>query len=133
MRLVPTCALLLLSLQYIGVAAYSKVLLLDHAWPNHQKCVDIRSVTQFQPDSVSSLILTFNGGQGIVSAVVFELGDEYLGGMRRPGSNEVCTDTMTLPLAASIADQHLEGDILHKAEYPKSAMQHITVGPVSYR
>ncbi|RAK97885.1 uncharacterized protein BO80DRAFT_447878 [Aspergillus ibericus CBS 121593] len=33
-------------------------------------------------------MLTFNPGQGIVSAVVFELGDEHLGGIRRPGSKE---------------------------------------------
>ncbi|PYI06044.1 hypothetical protein BO78DRAFT_445774 [Aspergillus sclerotiicarbonarius CBS 121057] len=84
MRLFSTCALL----QAIGVAAYSKSLLLDYTWPNHQKCVEIGSVSPFRPDSASSLTLAFNPGQGIVSAVVFELGDEHLGGMRRPGSNE---------------------------------------------
>jgi hypothetical protein len=76
-------------LQSLGVAAYSKRLQLDSSWTNHQRCNDVGAAKEFRPESVSSLMVTFDVGEGVVSVVVFELGDEHLGGIRRPGTNEV--------------------------------------------
>jgi len=81
---------LLLLVQSLRVVAFTRSLRLDHTWANHQQCIDINSPATFQPLSQSSLFVNFaTGGEGIVSVVVFELGDEHLGGIRAPGSNEV--------------------------------------------
>ncbi|PWI69365.1 hypothetical protein PCL_01012 [Purpureocillium lilacinum] len=86
---------LLLLVQSLRVVAFTRSLPLDHTWANHQQCIDINSPATFQPLSQSSLFVNFaTGGEGIVSVVVFELGDEHLGGIRAPGSNEkevLCT------------------------------------------
>ena len=82
---------ILASLLYSRAAqAYSTSLQLDHTWENHQQCIDMNGSGSFRPDMESSLIITFEEGHvGVASVVVFELGDEYLGGIRRPGTNEV--------------------------------------------
>ncbi|KAJ6437216.1 hypothetical protein O9K51_10187 [Purpureocillium lavendulum] len=74
----------------LGVAAVSRSLPLDHTWANHQKCLDIGGPRTFQPEQQPSLIVNFaTGGEGLVSIVAFELGDEHLGGIRAPGSSKV--------------------------------------------
>ncbi|KAK4079914.1 hypothetical protein Trihar35433_1019 [Trichoderma harzianum] len=43
----------------------------------------------FRPDTASTLVVTFDAAaEGSVSVVVFELGDEHLGGIRLPGTQD---------------------------------------------
>ncbi|PNP57798.1 hypothetical protein THARTR1_01956 [Trichoderma harzianum] len=43
----------------------------------------------FQPNTASSLVVTFDAAaEGSVSVVLFELGDEHLGGIRLPGTQD---------------------------------------------
>ena len=73
-----------------AASAYSATLLLDQTWANHQKCIDMRGNRPFGPEKESSLILNFQQShEGVVSIVTFELGDEHLGGIRDPLTNEV--------------------------------------------
>lgn len=82
--------LLHLSLTSLGVLSYRTSLPLDDSWGHHQQCIDIGSAAKFQPSSQSSLIIKFDSGSsGVVSVVVFELGDEHLGGKHVPGSKQV--------------------------------------------
>lgn len=71
---------------------YTTSLPLDESRTNHQRCIDMMGggSRTFRPESQASLMVTFAGhSQGLVSIVLFELGDERLGGMRLKGSNEV--------------------------------------------
>lgn len=73
-----------------AVLAFTQSLRLDQTWANHQQCIDMSGTRVFEPGLESSLSISFEPGySGIVSVVIFELGDEHLGGIRRPGTNEV--------------------------------------------
>ncbi|KAH8888128.1 hypothetical protein GQ53DRAFT_808685 [Thozetella sp. PMI_491] len=86
---------LLVALVAQGALGFTQTQRLDQTWANHQQCVDMTGSPAFLPEVESSLMIKFQGGHGgTVSVVVFELGDEHLGGMRRPGTNEkevLCT------------------------------------------
>lgn len=70
--------------------AFSRSLTLNQRWESHQQCIEMGGSDFFSPTTESSLILTFQQGHsGVVSIVMFELGDEHLGGMRVPGTSEV--------------------------------------------
>ncbi|GAB0137728.1 hypothetical protein EsDP_00005983 [Epichloe bromicola] len=77
---------------------YTTSLALDESRTNHQRCIDMMGggSRTFRPESQASLMVTFAGhSQGLVSIVLFELGDEHLGGVRLKGSNEkevLCTE-----------------------------------------
>lgn len=83
------------------VLAYQVVLPLDQTWDRHQQCIDMLGSSTFRPDMESSLIVSFEKGHaGLASLVVFELGDEHLGGMSVPGTRKVSSLTARPPLTA---------------------------------
>ncbi|KAG6364669.1 hypothetical protein INS49_006273 [Diaporthe citri] len=73
-----------------SAAAFSQIFPLDETWPNHQQCVDLYGRDALDPRSESSITVVMEpqNRAGIVSVVIFELGDEHLGGIVRPGTHE---------------------------------------------
>lgn len=86
-----------------SAVAFSQIFPLDETWPNHQQCVDLYGKDTFDPQSESSItvILEPQNRGGIVSVVIFELGDEHLGGIVRPGTHEVGFPRASIPLFLS--------------------------------
>jgi hypothetical protein len=89
-------ALLVFAFPPLAVVALGTSMPVDSTWANHQQCISmLGSGPEFRPQAASSILVTFpSPGDGIVSVVVFELGDEHLGGKRRPGSEGkevICT------------------------------------------
>ncbi|KAI0514740.1 hypothetical protein F5B22DRAFT_228656 [Xylaria bambusicola] len=69
--------------------AFQHTIHLDGTWANHQKCIEMKGTQIFNPQSAESIYVKFaEGGEGIVSVVMFDLRDEHLGGVRRHGHNE---------------------------------------------
>ncbi|KAH0528011.1 hypothetical protein TsFJ059_002925 [Trichoderma semiorbis] len=83
------CTFAVLSLLCRSVFGIQRSFVLDQQWANHQRCVDMNGDNAFDPSTASSLVVTFDAAaEGSVSVVVFELGDEHLGGIRLPGSQD---------------------------------------------
>ncbi|KAI8627967.1 hypothetical protein F5Y19DRAFT_486547 [Xylariaceae sp. FL1651] len=81
--------ILAICLLHQNVYAFTRSLPLDERWENHQQCIEMGAGDSFTPATEPSLILTFQQGfSGVVSIVMFELGDEHLGGIRIPGTSE---------------------------------------------
>lgn len=79
-----------LSLLCQSVYGIQRSFIVDQQWANHQRCVDMNGDNAFRPDTASSLVVTFDAAaEGSVSVVVFELGDEHLGGIHLPGTQDV--------------------------------------------
>lgn len=82
--------ILAICLLHQNVCAFTRSLPLDERWENHQQCIEMGAGDSFTPATEPSLILTFQQGfSGVVSIVMFELGDEHLGGIEIPGTSEV--------------------------------------------
>jgi hypothetical protein len=80
---------------------YDTSLALDDTWLHHQQCVGLKGSRRFDPLQEPSLSVRFDRtGTGIVSVVLFELGDEHLGGMRIPGTDQVGTHS---PISAGLS------------------------------
>ncbi|KAM6488164.1 hypothetical protein HDV62DRAFT_347077 [Trichoderma sp. SZMC 28011] len=78
-----------LSLLCQSVYGIQRSFIVDQQWANHQRCVDMNGDNAFRPDTASSLVVTFDAAaEGSVSVVVFELGDEHLGGIHLPGTQD---------------------------------------------
>ncbi|RFU73056.1 membrane ptm1 [Trichoderma arundinaceum] len=72
-----------------SVLGIQRALSLDQQWANHQRCIDMNGENSFQPTTASSIVVTLDAAaEGVVSVVVFELGDEHLGGIHLPGSQD---------------------------------------------
>ncbi|KXX81067.1 Membrane protein PTM1 [Madurella mycetomatis] len=115
-------AFLLLLLAALGFQIEKPI---DDTWANRQRCIEMHGSREFRPQTASSIILTFHGsGVGIVSAVIFELSDEHLGGKRRPGSHEkevICTPKNVerqLCEPNQLGEFLISDHALQKASYP---------------
>lgn len=76
-------------------------LLQDETWANHQKCTGVWGTMNVYPESTSAIMFNISipdsSDQGVVSVVMFELGDEHLGGItvrNEDGSIRVCSRLM---------------------------------------
>ncbi|KAI0468032.1 hypothetical protein F4859DRAFT_524892 [Xylaria cf. heliscus] len=114
-----------LCLHYHTVSAVTQSLHLDQTPDFHQRCIDMTGSRAFDPQQESSLSIKFQtGSSGVVSVVMFELGDEHLGGIRRPGTKEkevLCTPRNIKQglCTASQANEFLISDVARfKAKYP---------------
>ncbi|KAI1296028.1 hypothetical protein F5Y03DRAFT_371139 [Xylaria venustula] len=117
--------LLAFCFHYRAISAFTQSLHLDQSPDFHQRCIDMTGSRVFDPQKESSLSIKFQPeSSGIASVVMFELGDEHLGGIRRPGSSEkevLCTPRNIEEglCTASQADEFLISDAVRsKAKYP---------------
>ena len=109
----PALSVLLLSFPS-HTLSLSRTLILDQTWAHHQQCLELGGNGQapFRPGTASSITVHFRqhsepaivpAPPRIVSVVVFELGDEHLGGIRNPETNRVitCYHSSLIPVSPS--------------------------------